>query len=359
MMAPIHTQAPEGERIEVQYGEADKVPGAEQGQQDVITQSTPAAPAAPAPQTVAAAPTPAPQPEKEKATVPVPVPVQAEKKTARTAPVAKAVAKAKTTKTASSKKATIAPTPVIEEPDSKAPAVDEAQNEELVPTPIKEKAPAEADETEAQSADVQSAKEDPAPVAAVPAPTKPVQKVAEKPLEKPAPAPIAAEKPAEKPAPAPVAAAPAPVATTTANTAATSNGNGEKPNSVGGGSGGNGALGKGGATMAGAVPDSQLKQMPGNKPPQYPQRARLERREGNLELVYRVTGEGQVTDMHVTRSTGSKDLDDEAIRAIAKFKYYPGQEGWARHPVSFNLKGEITYLTSKLRAIGAQAQADE
>jgi protein TonB len=98
--------------------------------------------------------------------------------------------------------------------------------------------------------------------------------------------------------------------------------------------------------------------MPGNKGPAYPQQARLERRQGQLELVYRVTKEGTVSDLQITKSTGSSDLDEEALRAIAKFKFVPGQEGWAKHPVVYSLKGEVTYLPSRLRKNGTQAQAE-
>ena len=90
--------------------------------------------------------------------------------------------------------------------------------------------------------------------------------------------------------------------------------------------------------------------MPGNRPPVYPLQARLENRQGNLELLYRVTKEGKVSDISIAKSSGSKDLDDSAVKAISQFKFYPGQEGWARHPVDFNLKGAVATLPSKLRA---------
>jgi protein TonB len=117
---------------------------------------------------------------------------------------------------------------------------------------------------------------------------------------------------------------------------------------------GEAALAKGGATQEGAVSYLDLKQAPGNKAPSYPINARLEKRQGQVELVYRVTKEGKVADIQVAKSSGSKDLDNEAVRAIGQFHFVPGQEGWAHHPVNFTLKGPVAALPSRLRTKGAQ-----
>lgn len=109
-------------------------------------------------------------------------------------------------------------------------------------------------------------------------------------------------------------------------------------------------LAHGGATKAGAVSYLDLKQSSGNKAPVYPMSARREARQGQVELVYRVTKEGKVADLQIAKSSGFKDLDLEAARAVALFKFVPGQEGWARHPVSFNLKGNSDQAPSKLRS---------
>lgn len=116
-----------------------------------------------------------------------------------------------------------------------------------------------------------------------------------------------------------------------------------------------GALVKGGAAQEGAVSYLDLRQMPGNKSPVYPINARMEKRQGQLELMYRVTQEGKVADIQVAQSSGHQDLDREAVRAIAQFKFVPGQEGWARHPVNFALKGQAVALPSQLRSKDAQA----
>jgi len=111
-----------------------------------------------------------------------------------------------------------------------------------------------------------------------------------------------------------------------------------------------GELAKGGATQAGAVSYLNLKQAQGNKSPNYPLQARKELRQGQVELLYRVTKEGRVTDVQIATSSGHKDLDQEAARAVAQFKFIPGQEGWARHPVAFALKGQAATLPSRLRS---------
>lgn len=116
-----------------------------------------------------------------------------------------------------------------------------------------------------------------------------------------------------------------------------------------------GQLTKGGATKEGAVSYLDLRQLPGNKPPEYPLRARLERRQGQLELVYRVTKQGNVSDIHVAKSSGYADFDDAAVQAIAKYRFVPGQEGWAKHPVNFVLKGPVATLPSTARTKLKQA----
>jgi protein TonB len=107
-----------------------------------------------------------------------------------------------------------------------------------------------------------------------------------------------------------------------------------------------------------AVPYSGLKQAGPNKPPAYPIKARRERRQGQLELVYRVTHEGLVTDISVDKSSGHQDLDKAALEAVSKYHFEPGQEGWARHPIAFTLKGPEEELPSKLRTGRGSPQAD-
>lgn len=111
--------------------------------------------------------------------------------------------------------------------------------------------------------------------------------------------------------------------------------------STGGGS-------EGGATKQEAVSYLGLKQAGGNKGPSYPESARRENRQGNLELIYRVTKDGKVAEISVAKSSGHSDLDEAAIKAISQFKFVPGQEGWARHPVTFSLKGPDVSQQTKI-----------
>lgn len=107
----------------------------------------------------------------------------------------------------------------------------------------------------------------------------------------------------------------------------------------------------------GPVSYLDLKQMPGNKAPQYPMTARRLGQQGQVELLYKVTKEGRVTDIQVIKSSGFKELDQEAVKAVAAYRFVPGQEGLARHPVNFALKGEAATLPSRLRST-TNAQAE-
>lgn len=107
-----------------------------------------------------------------------------------------------------------------------------------------------------------------------------------------------------------------------------------------------------------AVSYLNLKQASGNKPPFYPVAARRERRQGDLELVYRVTHDGLVADVSVAKSSGFQDLDKAAVDAVSKYRFEPGQEGWARHPIAFTLKGPEEELPSQLRTGSPQTNVE-
>lgn len=114
---------------------------------------------------------------------------------------------------------------------------------------------------------------------------------------------------------------------------------------------------KGGETEAQAVSYLELRQQAGNRVPVYPMSARLEGREGRVELVYRVTKDGRVENIKVNRSSGYEDLDQAALEAIEKFRFVPGQEGWARHAVNFTLTGKAA-LPPKLQGVEAQTSTN-
>src|SRR5690606_37739589 len=109
------------------------------------------------------------------------------------------------------------------------------------------------------------------------------------------------------------------------------------------------AKGRGETSAAGASGSSQvievtlahmgLRQMPGNTPPDYARELRRKRVQGRGQLVYYVTRDGRVTNIQLTKSTGSPELDQSAISAFSKYKFYPGQEGYTVHDFEFSLQG--------------------
>ena len=115
------------------------------------------------------------------------------------------------------------------------------------------------------------------------------------------------------------------------------------------------------ATQAGSSQGSarsylDLKQAQGNPAPKYPMQARLQKRQGQVELLYLVTPQGKVRELKILKSSGFRDLDQAAVDAVSKYKFVAGQEGWARHPIVFNLKGPSETLPSRLRSVGAQTE---
>ncbi len=152
----------------------------------------------------------------------------------------------------------------------------------------------------------------------------------------------------QMPAAAAIPARPATEATAQTEPAATTTGSQQAAHAEetatvtqGNGNGEGAAKGDGsGATPADAKDFADLKQKPGNRPPKYPLNARRAKLEGQVELTYFVSKQGFVEQVKVAKSSGSAALDHEAMQAIQNYKYFPGQEGWASHPVTFSLQGD-------------------
>lgn len=290
---PVNVSAPEGNSdIEVQIGEEAEQPGLETATDAVTEAAAPvtAEPELPVPETVAKA-----SEQKTKViTAPMEKVTRSKPMKPKKAPKPVPMAAAPTVPEAA------APTPVIDETGNLDSEIEGGGD--AIPA-----APAAAETPESDGEEASTAEEEIAETPATGAPTT-------------APSSTASTAPAT----APVAQSLTPGEDTT--------------------------LAKGGATQAGAVSYLNLKQAPGNRSPLYPLQARRESRQGQVELLYRVTKEGKVTDVQVAKSSGHKDLDQEAARAVAQFKFVPGQECWARHPVAFTLKGDTAPMPSRLRS---------
>ena len=83
---------------------------------------------------------------------------------------------------------------------------------------------------------------------------------------------------------------------------------------------------------------TQLRQREGNPVPVYPEEALKKKWEGRVEVLYYVNPAGFVEKIQLKNSSGHSVLDNSALRALARYRYYPGQEGWVRHPVEFFLE---------------------
>lgn len=235
---------------------------------------------------------------------PVEKPVAKAKTVVAAKPVAKPVQKVKPTPNA-------IPTETQETEDAPAVAV-------APPTPIEESVDAQAEAEEVTATPTEDAQE-----------TKPeaVQSVAAVP-PRPAAETVHAEPAAEQAAPAESVAQAAPAAAAATVT-------------EGSGSGEGIAKGDGsGDTPEDAKAFTDVKQKPGNRTPKYPMNSRRAKQEGQVELMYFVTNQGAVDQIKITKSSGFASLDQEAMQSVRNYKFYPGQEGWTTHPITFSLQGD-------------------
>ena len=82
-----------------------------------------------------------------------------------------------------------------------------------------------------------------------------------------------------------------------------------------------------------------LKQKSNNLPPIYPMLARKQKKQGTTVLMAYVSKTGNVGNLKIHKSSGSRDLDAVSFRAFARYRFSEGQEGWVRMPFNFQLKG--------------------
>ncbi|MCY4513245.1 MAG: TonB family protein [Bdellovibrionales bacterium] len=83
-----------------------------------------------------------------------------------------------------------------------------------------------------------------------------------------------------------------------------------------------------------------IKQKRGNPKLDYPYEAREKKMYGKVSIIYFVTPEGLVDQIQLEKSSGHSLLDNFVLRTVARYEFFPQQEGWIRHTVDFILKGE-------------------
>jgi len=93
----------------------------------------------------------------------------------------------------------------------------------------------------------------------------------------------------------------------------------------------------------------QLRQMPGNKFPQYSKEERLAREEGKAVFYAYVNKDGNLSQFKLGQSSGHRNLDLKTLVALKKWKFYPGQEGWVEMPFQWTLSGEARQAGGQLR----------
>ncbi len=153
----------------------------------------------------------------------------------------------------------------------------------------------------------------------------PTEIVAPKP-EIPLPPPIAAAPVAGTGAAPAAGAAPVPGPGTGAGGQGTGLGSGASGSGTGGGGGGGGSPAR---WLRGSIDDGD-----------YPRRAYEARVMGVVYIAFTVATDGRARDCRVTRSSGSRELDDTTCRLIEKrFRYRPARDASGR-PIASTIRGE-------------------
>lgn len=93
----------------------------------------------------------------------------------------------------------------------------------------------------------------------------------------------------------------------------------------------------------------QLKQVLGNRKPEYSFEDRRAGRQGNVVYYAYINNQGYPIKFNKMRSTGYESLDNRTLDALKKWKFYPGQEGWVELPFIWSLKGGMVEAPSTLR----------
>lgn len=83
-----------------------------------------------------------------------------------------------------------------------------------------------------------------------------------------------------------------------------------------------------------------LRQKMGNPSLSYPDFARRKNMEGTVSIIFFVNPQGLVDKIQLESSSGHSELDNFVIRTIARYEFFPQQEGWFRYKIPFILEGE-------------------
>lgn len=76
--------------------------------------------------------------------------------------------------------------------------------------------------------------------------------------------------------------------------------------------------------------------------PEYPYKARAERITGSGVYMLRVNERGLVVRVEIAQHSGSKLLDDAAVKTFLRWRFRPGKPlRWVRMPVSWSLPGSM------------------
>jgi TonB family protein len=89
--------------------------------------------------------------------------------------------------------------------------------------------------------------------------------------------------------------------------------------------------------------------MGGNPKPIYPLQDKIAGRQGTAILVAKVRQDGSVENVTLEKSSGSRMMDESAATAFRNWKYRPGQEGYVRLPVQFQLVGDAKIMPAQLQ----------
>lgn len=82
-----------------------------------------------------------------------------------------------------------------------------------------------------------------------------------------------------------------------------------------------------------------LMQVAGNPKPSYSRDERYKGFEGEVVFLGYVNGNGTLGRLKKVRSSGHESLDSKSYRAVQRWRFYPGQEGWVRIPFVWTLSG--------------------